>query len=305
MKYSFITVTLFCLITQGLYSQEWVVPSEKRDRLSPFKFTDETKKAGEKIYTVNCMSCHGTPGKSNYLNLVPPPGDPATNKIQRNKDGEIFYKVTTGKGQMPSFGSVLSTSEIWTVISYVRSFNPTYKQEVMVAISSSAYPGAEIKLKMSYNHGDTAIILNALAVKDKETVPVSNAAVRLFVGRYFGRLPVDEEKITDKNGQARFRIGRNMPGDTSGILKVSARFSDEAAFGSATADTSINTGTKTTAVSLVAERAMWNRGRLAPLWVILMFSGGVVVVWGFIIVVLLKLRDIFIIGDIGSDDLKE
>ncbi|MCK7540494.1 MAG: cytochrome c [Marinilabiliales bacterium] len=77
--------------------------------------------------------------------LVPVPGDPATEKIQRNSDGEIFHKVTVGRGQMPSFRSVLTTDEIWKVVSYLRSFNRSYIQKVMPVITSSAYPGAVIQ----------------------------------------------------------------------------------------------------------------------------------------------------------------
>jgi hypothetical protein len=251
------------------------------------------------------MSCHGTPGKANFLNLVPPSGDPATSKIQNNKDGEIFYKVTTGRGPMPSFKSVLSTIEIWNVISFMRSFNSSYKQELMPVINSSAYPGAEIKINLTYNPGDTVITLIAQAVKENVTVPVTDAAVRLYISRYFGNLQLDEEKTTGKNGLAAFRIPDDLPGDTAGNIRIRAQFTDEVMFGSVTKDTVLCAAEKTIPVSLISERAMWNNVRKAPLWVILTFSLGLLLVWSFIMLVLLKLRDIFIIGHSVETDLKE
>ena len=304
----FLPLTGFILLAcaSQVLGQDWVVPADRAARLSIFPFNDETRNTGEKIYMTNCSSCHGTPGKNNFLNLVPPPGDPATDKIQKNKDGELFYKVSTGRGQMPSFRSVLSGNDIWNVISFIRSFNSSYKQEIMAVVTSSAYPGAEIRMNLSYNPGDTVIALSAMAYREDQKIPVADAAVRLFVTRYFGALQIDEEKITGKDGKALFRIPDDLPGDTAGKIIVRARFTDEGLFGSVTKDTVLQAGIKITPVSLVAERAMWNNVRKAPGWVILTFSAGMLLVWGFIFLVLLKLRDIYIIGKaFQKDDEKE
>jgi mono/diheme cytochrome c family protein len=286
-------LVLFPSFTRG---QEWIVPEEKRGRLSTFPFSDETRKEGERLYTVNCMSCHGNPGKGNFLALVPAPGDPATEKIQRNSDGEIFYKVTVGKGQMPSFRSVLTTDEIWKTVSYIRSFNKSYVQQVMLAITSSAYPGAVISMKLAYDAAAHTLTVKALAADEAKTVPVTGAGVKISAARYFGMLPVDEEKITDSKGIAVFMIPADMPGDTAGNVSISVRFTDEEVFGVVSKDTVIKAGAITVPVSLVAERAMWNNVRKAPVWIILVYTLGVLAVWGFIFLVMMKLRDIYTIG---------
>src|SRR5512145_3067834 len=87
---SFLVLTLLALVPA--FSQEWVVPSDRQGKLSPFAFNDSIEKAGLQLYNLNCMSCHGSPGKGNFQQLIPPPGDPATEKIQHNRDGEIFFK---------------------------------------------------------------------------------------------------------------------------------------------------------------------------------------------------------------------
>ena len=302
MKRLLLIILILQLFLPVLAGQEWVVPDDKKGKLSTFPFSDVTRKSGEKLFAVNCMSCHGTPGKGNYLKLVPPPGDPATDKIQRNKDGEIFYKVTEGRGQMPSFKSVLTSNEIWNIISFLRSFNSTYKQQIMPVITSSAYPGAEISLMLSFNPEDSTIVLHAKATKEKTSVPVQGAALKLFVNRAFGHLPVDEEKITDKEGIAKFKVTGKLPGDTAGQVSVSARFTNEELFGSVIKDTVLKAGVKTIPVSLVAQRAMWNNVRKAPVWILLTYLIGLISAWGFIVYVLMKLRDIFIIGEIITAD---
>ena len=292
----FVFIILLQLSSLSLIAQEWVVPDDKRGKLSPFSFNDETRKAGERLYTINCMSCHGSPGKGNYINLVPPSGDPATEKIQHNSDGEIFYKVIMGRGPMPSFKNALVTNDIWNIISFLRSFNLKYIQSVLPVNKSAAYPGAVIGISLALGPGKDIIVMKVIAVSEKSIVPVKNAGVRLFVKRTFGFLPLDEEKTTDSQGIATFKLSIGLPGDTTGNIRLSAGFVDEDLFGAVNKDTILQAGLVTIPESLIKNRAMWNTVRKAPGWVILTYGLGVLGVWGFIFYVLLKLRDIFILG---------
>ena len=296
MRLYLIALILFQGFIPHITAQDWVIPEDRKGKLSSFPFNDSTRNAGEKIFTVNCRACHGTPGKSNYLNLVPPPGDPVSEKIQRNSDGELFYKVTSGRGQMPSFRNVLTSEEVWDVISYFRSFNKSYKQEVMQVISSSAYPGSIIRMDLVLNKPENTILVNASAHKDNISVPVTDAGVRIYVRRTFGSMLLDEEKTTDKSGNAIFMIPDNLPGDSLGKVTISARFSDEDVYGTGTKDTILAAGTKIVPISLLINRAMWNNVRKAPVWILLTYIIGVFSAWGFIIIVLMKIRDIYIVG---------
>jgi hypothetical protein len=290
-------IVLLQISSLSILAQEWIVPEDKKGKLSPFSFNEDTRKAGERLYTINCMSCHGTPGKANFSNLVPPPGDPATEKIQHNSDGEIFFKVSTGRGPMPSFKNSIQTNDIWKLVSFLRSFNSKYVQSVMPVIKSAAYPGAEIGILLSLGPARDVIIMKVTATDEKSVVPVKNAGVKLYVKRRFGLLPLDEDKTTDSEGIASFLIPKSLPGDTAGNVHLSAGFVDEDLFGAVSKDTVLQAGIVTVPESLVKNRAMWNNVRKAPVWVILSYGLGVLGVWGFIIFVLLKLRDIFIIGE--------
>ena len=159
-------------------------------------------------------------------------------------------------------------------------------------------------MKLGFSSADTMVIVTARAVSEKGSVPVTGAGVRLFAKRYFGMLPVDEEKTTDAEGAARFRIPASLPGDTAGNIQLSARFTDEEVFGSAAVDTLIRAGQVTVPVSLVSERAMWNVARKAPWWVLLSYITGVFAVWGFILGVMMKLRDIYTVGTALQDQRK-
>jgi mono/diheme cytochrome c family protein len=36
-------------------------------------------------------------------------------------DGEIFWKITTGKGPMPAYGKEFTQKERWDLVNYIRS----------------------------------------------------------------------------------------------------------------------------------------------------------------------------------------
>jgi hypothetical protein len=286
------------LLAIPLLAQEWVVPADRKGRLSPFRFDDNTRKEGERLYNINCKSCHGTPGMGDYqANLVPPPADPAKEAIQKNLDGELFYKIGNGRGPMPAFRNSLNSAEIWNIISFIRSFKKDYIQEIMPVIKSAAYPGAEIVLRLLSGPAANEITVLASAVTEKSAVPVTNAGVMLFVRRSFGRMMIDEEKSTDSEGKAVFSVPAGLPGDSAGNLRLTAKFTDEEAFGAEGRDTVLTAGSKVIPVSLTAPRAMWNTGRKAPLWILLTYILGVLGVWTFIFLILFKLRDIYIIGE--------
>ena len=117
-------------------------------------------------------------------------------------------------------------------------------------------------------------------------------------------LQLDEEKLTDNSGKAVFAVPEGLPGDTAGNVSLSARFTDEQTFGSVSMDTVLRAGAVTVPVSLTAKRAMWNTVRKAPVWVILAYGLGVLAVWGFILLVMLKLRDIFTVGTALQERLR-
>ena len=297
MKKKVTAIVFFHLLSVGAFSQEWTVPAERKDRLSPFQFTDSIRTAGKLIYSQTCISCHGTPGMGNYQLLNPPPGDPATEKVQHNTDGEIFYKVSEGRGPMPSFKNSLAARDIWNIIAYIRSFNKSYVQAVMPEITSSAYPGAVISIGLRLNPSKDSVHVRVLATTGKHIVPVENAGLKLFLKRTFGQLVLDEEKISNQEGLASFAIPPDLPGDTAGNIQISARFTDEVLFGSVSRDTVIQAGVKVVPESLVKKRAMWNIVQKAPWWILLVYSMGTLLVWGFIFLVLFRLRDIYIIGE--------
>ncbi len=275
--------------------EDWDVPQERKGRLSPFEFNDSIHQQGAMHYSVNCASCHGTPGQGNFEQLDPLPADPATAAFQENTDGEIFYKVSEGRGLMPSFKNVLSAKEIWEVIGYLRTFNPDYVQEVRPTAELSAY-GGTVELFIAYLEDDNKIQVRAQGTRNGETLPIEAAEVALRVKRYFGDMMLDEPLFTNKQGIVEFDAPQDLPGDELGHLGLTAQLLNQEIFGVSQVDTTLAVGKAFVPVSLTRERAMWNVVQKAPVWLLLTYSLSVIIAWGIIFYILFQLKKIFDIG---------
>jgi mono/diheme cytochrome c family protein len=102
----------------------WVAPEASRSVKNPVPANAETIAAGEELFTENCAQCHGDKGK----------GDGETGKMLKKKpanftdpklmaletDGSLFWKMSEGRGPMPSWKDGLSDKERWTLVNYIR-----------------------------------------------------------------------------------------------------------------------------------------------------------------------------------------
>ena len=117
-----IIAALFLLPAIHVSSQDWAVPEDESAVENPVKYELDNVLSGKDLYMANCKSCHGDPGKNNPLPLVPLPPDVDSEKMQANSDGALFYKITSGKGAMPQFETVLSEDERWKIISFINNY---------------------------------------------------------------------------------------------------------------------------------------------------------------------------------------
>lgn len=290
------TLVLLLLAAPLSAQDTWEVTEEQGNRLSPFAFDETIQKSGENIFNVNCASCHGHPGKADFIALQPSPGDPASEKFSLNTDGALFHKIREGRGGMPSFKAILSTDEIWQVISYIRTFHDGYTQEVAKEIVRTGFDGGEIKIALNYKHAENKIVAEVKGEKEGQWIPIAGAAVKLYAKRLFGNLQIDEQKTTNETGIVSFVAPKKLPGDSSGIVGLLAVLPEEDMYGVVKSETTFEIGVPTSKPSLVAKRAMWNIMKKAPIWLYVAYFGVVLIVWGCIGYILLQVREIYLIG---------
>jgi mono/diheme cytochrome c family protein len=100
------------------------VPADYVAKVNPVKATPESQARAKKMYGWDCAMCHGDNGDGK--------GDVATeqklslrdyrdaNSLKTLSDGEIYYIIEKGMGQMPSEGDRAKPDEIWNLVIYLR-----------------------------------------------------------------------------------------------------------------------------------------------------------------------------------------
>ena len=103
----------------------WIAPEEAKKMKNPIKATKASIQKGKEIYEKKCALCHGIKGDGKgtaSAGLNPKPTNFKDSHGEKMTDGEHFWKITTGRGRMPSFAKDLTEEERWHVINYVNTF---------------------------------------------------------------------------------------------------------------------------------------------------------------------------------------
>ena len=111
--------------TMAAWAQgEWKAPADAKNVKNPLSGKKETVAEGKKLADTNCVSCHGPEGKGNgpaAAALPPPkPADWTSAKIASETDGELFWKISNGRGAMPPWKH-LPDNQRWALVNYIRS----------------------------------------------------------------------------------------------------------------------------------------------------------------------------------------
>lgn len=127
----FISWTIAGSIQLPIKNNEWIAPKEADELINPLKGNAEATAAGKKLYKTYCNVCHGDKGKGDGiagLALKPPPADYSSEKIQKQTDGAIFWKITEGKPPMASYKLILTDAQRWQLVNYTRELGKTGKK---------------------------------------------------------------------------------------------------------------------------------------------------------------------------------
>jgi mono/diheme cytochrome c family protein len=91
------------------------------------KTSAESLGRAKKIYGYECSICHGDDGggggdlAKNMKAKMPDFRDPST--LKAHTDGELFYIIKNGKGEMEGEGQRVKPENTWDLVNYIRSFS--------------------------------------------------------------------------------------------------------------------------------------------------------------------------------------
>ena len=103
----------------------WNVPDKDAKMANPVKPSPESISDGKSLYAKHCQSCHGKTGLGDGTKaseLKTEPGDFSKAAFHSQSDGALYYKISAGRDDMPSFKKKIpEANDIWNVVNYVRT----------------------------------------------------------------------------------------------------------------------------------------------------------------------------------------
>ena len=106
-------------------AKPWPVPDKDAKAANPVKSNGESIAAGKALWGTHCSSCHGKTGLGDgtkAAQLKTTPSDFTRASFQAQSDGSMFYKISEGRDDMPSFKKKIPDAEdIWSLVVYVRT----------------------------------------------------------------------------------------------------------------------------------------------------------------------------------------
>ena len=108
----------------SIVQDKWVVPDKYVKMKNPVP-ADQDAAIGKSLYDKHCKSCHGKEGYGDgpkAAELKGDLGDFSSAEFQKQTDGELFYKTSFGRDDMPEFTKKLADDEDrWLVVNYMRT----------------------------------------------------------------------------------------------------------------------------------------------------------------------------------------
>lgn len=137
MWFSRATAVLVCLFglaltgwlapsVEGAPSRPWVAPQRVKLVKNPIKATPKALADAEPLFRLNCAGCHGENGDGNGPASVVLPRKAANftdvKTMSTMTDGELFWKMSTGRAPMPAWKELLPVKQRWELVNYLRTF---------------------------------------------------------------------------------------------------------------------------------------------------------------------------------------
>lgn len=268
---------------EGFGSEDWPVPAEYTNIQNPVTFNNQNVRVGRDVWDKNCKSCHGDPGRYNALALVPPPPDASSDMMQEHTDGELFFKITYGRGAMPQFETTLSVDERWKVITFIRRFDP---RNAGLLADEELLKGKIYALVG--NNNTTIDIVAEFQNKTGQMEKLTDNTVYIMARKTFGNLLVGTVN-TDNEGRASFNIPGDMHTKSDGKVDFVLTLGDD--FEPTTFAIS-GVQVREPEQFVPAARVLWSTNDRTQAWLLVTYFAALIGAWstiGYIIMQIVKI----------------
>lgn len=121
-----ILLILTCGVMSSFGQDVWLAPEDSKEVANPYIGNAIAAQKGQILYSKLCWTCHGKNGKGDgpaAANLNPKPKDFSSVELQKQTDGELFWKLSNGKGMMVPYKHSLNEEKRWQLVNYIRTLS--------------------------------------------------------------------------------------------------------------------------------------------------------------------------------------
>jgi mono/diheme cytochrome c family protein len=108
-------------------SDAWTAPATAKSLKNPVRTTPQGVQEAGELFQQICATCHGARGAGDGVlgkSLTPKPANLTdARRMNRATDGELYWKITNGRGPMPSWQQ-LPEKQRWELVNYLRTLAP-------------------------------------------------------------------------------------------------------------------------------------------------------------------------------------
>lgn len=285
-KSSYVFSAIIIFLSVHAHAQDWVVPAESKNVKNPSAYNLDNVKRGKDLYMQNCKSCHGDPGKNNGLPLVPHPPDITSEQMQKNTEGELYFKITHGRGPMPQFQTNISDDDRWRLVNYIMNFNA---ENVPLIVNA---PPVKAKLLASVNEPEKKVEIFAEYDNKGVFTKLTNTPIIISAKKAFGNIKIGEA-VTDENGRAVFTVPESLIGDEEGFVNIVVNLEENFTAENVVLDKA-KVGQRKEVPQLIKKgQIIWSTNENIQIWLLLSYlaaAGGAWIAIGYVIFQIIKIK---------------
>ena len=109
-------------------SSSFTAPKSADAIKNPLSGNTECLKYAKVMYTSYCGPCHGEKGRGDGVaaaGMSVKPADHSSALVQSQTDGALFWEMSEGHNPMPAYKNVLTESQRWGLINFIRTLSKT------------------------------------------------------------------------------------------------------------------------------------------------------------------------------------
>ncbi len=150
-------------------------------------------------------------------------------------------------------------------------------------------------LKTSFTDYDSLKLIQANVAEDSRSgrIPQENVEIKFFVDRPLSRLPIGElYNATNEEGKVSVIFPADLPGDSSGNVKIFVRIDDSDIYGNVEISEILPWGVPTQYSDATIARSLWASGANAPILLLLLVNVLIVATWVTLFYIVYKVYQI-------------